>query len=261
VKHERAALVASIRLQPRAGADAREAGSYHASVPSDASKLGPYRTPTTRHDDDVEEASADLPRICPDCAGTLAGILFEHSPLGFVSVFRCDGCRGHFVTHDAMQAVATRAIRQVKARTAGYGEPAGDAERTKLCPLCNLSMTHAFFGHGCPVLVDVCADHGTWFDAHELEIALDALAAGVRWTRPGRNEAPPPSSGPAATAPSLALPFIPPASQWVALADIAATARALADAAHEGDLAKIRELDETLRAHVEKLLRLAGSPI
>jgi hypothetical protein len=45
-------------------------------------------------------------------------------------------------------------------------------------------MTAGYFCHGCPMMVDVCVAHGTWFDHAKLEVALDAIERGARYEIP-----------------------------------------------------------------------------
>jgi hypothetical protein len=101
-----------------------------------------------------------------------------------IAVERCDVCKGHYVTHDAMEALVKGRPRSSEARRDGYAPPPGDASREVECPRCGDAMKLGFFGHGCSVRVDVCALHGTWFDALDLEMALDAVSAGTPWLRP-----------------------------------------------------------------------------
>ena len=44
-----------------------------------------------------------------------------------------------------------------------------DGEHGLKCPNCQASMTESTFADDCPVLVDRCAEHGTWLDAGEIK--------------------------------------------------------------------------------------------
>jgi Zn-finger nucleic acid-binding protein len=46
------------------------------------------------------------------------------------------------------------------------------------CPDCEKVMSRRQFAAGAGVIVDVCRDHGTWFDAHELPQVIDFAMRG-----------------------------------------------------------------------------------
>jgi len=46
------------------------------------------------------------------------------------------------------------------------------------CPVCGSMMNRRNFGGGSGVIVDVCARHGTWFDAGELPRVLSFVESG-----------------------------------------------------------------------------------
>jgi len=46
------------------------------------------------------------------------------------------------------------------------------------CPLCHTSMNRVNFGKVSGVIVDVCRDHGTWFDPGELTTVVAFAASG-----------------------------------------------------------------------------------
>lgn len=48
------------------------------------------------------------------------------------------------------------------------------------CPKCNNMMNRLNFARRSGVIVDVCSQHGTWFDAGELALALQLVARGGR---------------------------------------------------------------------------------
>lgn len=48
-------------------------------------------------------------------------------------------------------------------------ENLADGQHGLQCPVCEQKMTEAPLGDDCPVLVDRCAEHGTWLDAGEIK--------------------------------------------------------------------------------------------
>jgi hypothetical protein len=163
-----------------------------------------------------------------------------------VVVLQCSACAGHFVTHVAMEALNRG--RKRSAFGGGYAPPRNPVGRTLHCPCCEEPMSTQYFAHGCAVLVDVCVEHGSWFDARELDIALDALSAGVKWGSPkGRKNVEPPSPRPAEPAPE-------DAASAVDLEGVARLARLIVAAAERGDLERVRSLAADLDARIARAL-------
>jgi Zn-finger nucleic acid-binding protein len=46
------------------------------------------------------------------------------------------------------------------------------------CPVCRGKMDRVNFARVSGVVVDVCADHGTWFDLNELHLIVDFIISG-----------------------------------------------------------------------------------
>jgi Zn-finger nucleic acid-binding protein len=206
---------------------------------SAAGSGNPYRSPGSRDDESADEASDSgdaetRDGNCPACRGDL-----EERELDGVVVTACKLCAGHFVMHDAMLALAEKHAAKRSGSHSPYAPRERTPERTLRCPTCDRAMTRSFFAHGCPVLVDVCVEHGTWFDARELEMCLSAVGAGARWTRPASTP--------------LQEPMTAEGPQRRALIAIARVAEALARAARSGDVREIQ-------ARFEQLRRLFNAP-
>jgi Zn-finger nucleic acid-binding protein len=203
---------------------------------SDAGDMGPYRSPSRQ----VEDDGSEDPVVVGDCPACPTGTLRAYE-VDVVEVLRCSACAGHFVTHEAMTLLASERAKQARTDSSGgYAPPRTHPDRTLHCPSCDQPMSAAYFGHGCAVRVDVCADHGTWFDAHELDIALDAVSAGVRWVRPARSEAASP-------------PRPPPPHTRAGFGDVRRLGHALVRAA-------VREDQRDVEAIVTELETLLGWP-
>ncbi len=102
-------------------------------------------------------------RGCPRCEAEL-----EVRSVGGVIVGACPKAHGLFVTHTA--------LRNVKKATPGVVAAIDEApavtsvgQEDALCPTCGETMSRAM-ANG--VQTDVCATHGTWFDAGELRAAM-----------------------------------------------------------------------------------------
>jgi Zn-finger nucleic acid-binding protein len=111
---------------------------------------------------------------CPDCRCALAAF-----PCGTGTLYDCDRCGGQFLEHAALRDL----IEQHDRLDAGLSRPRPstlriDRVRYIACPACGSMMNRRNFGGGSAVIVDVCAKHGTWFDAGELPRVLAFVEAG-----------------------------------------------------------------------------------
>jgi len=117
-------------------------------------------------------------RRCPRCDQHLIGRLVSD-----VLLDECDGCGGVFVDAAALERIL-KERRQARADAllgaiprAELAPPSGDGPVYVKCPDCSTLMNRRAFARGAGVVVDVCRQHGTWFDAGELprviEFAMD----------------------------------------------------------------------------------------
>ena len=128
--------------------------------------------------------------LCPRCQLPLAA---QRSRA--ISALGCGGCGGVWVDNDN----ARRALADATVDAVQLSQSAGRAARRSVstgssglrCPACERAMTRLRLSPS-NVEVDLCHDHGTWFDRDELAAAL----------RPD----PSPASGPATAAAPIAAP-------------------------------------------------------
>ena len=119
---------------------------------------------------------ADAP--CPRCDRPLAGRL-----VGDVVIDECGGCAGVFLDKLAIERVVTDR-RQARAEALLGALQRGDAPLVPAgrmyvkCPSCRVVMNRKQFATGARVVVDVCRDHGTFFDAGELPRIIDFVMRG-----------------------------------------------------------------------------------
>lgn len=141
----------------------------------------------------VELRAAAIPPIprdgkCPRCDGKLRVHLTERAELIECS----DGCGGIWCSRetferlqrDSRRAAATGAsdapAEEIKT---SLGAPAGAKRQYVPCPTCGDLMQRRMFRHegrGSGIVLDVCRDHGVWFDADELQSALAFVRSSVR---------------------------------------------------------------------------------
>jgi Zn-finger nucleic acid-binding protein len=79
---------------------------------------------------------------------------------------------------------AEQAAELEAARSAGLGTvmEAIRSEGTRTCPQCGKAMTKLQYADYSAIVVDECAEHGTWLDGDELQ-RIEAYAEGFRAAR------------------------------------------------------------------------------
>ena len=125
---------------------------------------------------------------CPRCDGRLRVHLLPSA-----EVVECaDGCGGLWCTRetferlqkDARHAAATGATAAPAEEVpASLGAPDGAKRQYVPCLTCGQLMQRRMFRHdgrGSGIVLDVCRDHGVWFDADELSHALAFVRSSVR---------------------------------------------------------------------------------
>lgn len=130
-------------------------------------------------------------RLCPRC--TSAHLVARL--VGDVLLDECPECLGIFVDVAALdrilserrQSRAEAVLGALGALTApGQGNPPDSTPSQPpgpmyvRCPDCHNVMNRRNFARGARVIVDVCRDHGTWFDANELpQVIHFAMGGGL----------------------------------------------------------------------------------
>ena len=104
---------------------------------------------------------------CPRCKIELRTV----TPNGALS---CSRCGGGFCSRSTLAAL----LRQVEIappadRDVRPSSSAGGPARYVTCPVCSELMLRRNFGESSGVVVDVCSQHGVWFDRGELGTILE----------------------------------------------------------------------------------------
>ncbi len=115
---------------------------------------------------------------CPVCAVPL----FERR-LGNAWVEECTQCHGLFITVSHFQHLVQHASQAPKpdAARASPAAPRAPASATvvyRRCPECNELMQRRNYERASGVVVDICALHGHWLDANELEAIGRFISSG-----------------------------------------------------------------------------------
>jgi Zn-finger nucleic acid-binding protein len=122
---------------------------------------------------------------CPRCAHRLS------APTGGTGAaladegrYECTACGGIFVDRAALERILAREARpdlgESTTHTTSHAIAAHVSEPVRYlhCPMCNTIMNRVHFAHHSGVVVSVCKEHGTWFDAGELTTVIEFVSAG-----------------------------------------------------------------------------------
>lgn len=137
-------------------------------------------------------------KLCPVC-GPGHELYARSLEEGVVTVLECDRCAGVWVGQRIFGLLETRAKQNVEL----WGEPPSpNPGRTgsqpgssfyRACVECGKLMNRRNYGHRSGIIVDVCREHGLWFDLGELDDILawvrrGGLAAAAERTREAARE-------------------------------------------------------------------------
>ncbi|HJZ92204.1 MAG TPA: zinc ribbon domain-containing protein [Gemmataceae bacterium] len=152
------------------------------------------------------DAGADTKLLCPACQD---GHRLVSRQIGdHVMVLECGRCAGFWMEHEVFRrqvelarsdALPAGTLMDSPQRVAArVGLPAGSVagERGSFyrpCPVCRDLMNRRNYGQDSGVILDMCKEHGLWFDA-------DELARVLAWVRAGGGREPTPAKGPSAQA-------------------------------------------------------------
>jgi Zn-finger nucleic acid-binding protein len=115
---------------------------------------------------------------CPRCSGQLAAFGGDPGRL-----YDCPSCGGQFVEHALFRDLLERreicgaAVPRRALRATARVSPT-EPIRYIPCPSCRALMNRQNFGGTSGVVVDLCAEHGVWFDRGELPRVLEFVESG-----------------------------------------------------------------------------------
>lgn len=172
----------------------RCAGCFHLNYPGDLHCRGCGNELGLMPDHEASDAR------CPDCKQPLRTFA---SSVGLLQA--CERCGGQMVSHDLLRALIEEREalgRQVAALAdVPRGNPLESAVRYRGCAICGDMMNRKNFGGISGIIVDVCAKHGTFFDAGELPRVLAFVRrGGLAKAQAALQQAPKPGQGGAAGA-------------------------------------------------------------
>lgn len=118
-------------------------------------------------------------RSCPRCDEQLGGRL-----VGDIVVDECIACHGLWLDHVAVKRIVTdrqqaraESLLGALPNTLKYEiQPPG--KMYIKCPICRVVMNRKLFATGSGVVIDVCKDHGAFFDTGELPRVIEYVMEG-----------------------------------------------------------------------------------
>ena len=119
------------------------------------------------------------PEKCPRCRVDMNAVIIGSSHLR-----ECPHCEGIWADADTLHQICDD--REQQAAVLGMAAPVATQESVDLeqnirympCPVCGKLMNRVNFAHCSHVIVDVCSQHGTWFDRDELRRIVEFIRAG-----------------------------------------------------------------------------------
>jgi Zn-finger nucleic acid-binding protein len=114
---------------------------------------------------------------CPRC-----GIGLQRLEIGKISLSECERCSGLWSDAETFESICLDRDQQTAALAYFGGhtdvEPAKIPIRYVPCPHCKQLMNRSNFAHSSGVIVDLCKEHGVWFDPGELPKIVDFIENG-----------------------------------------------------------------------------------
>jgi Zn-finger nucleic acid-binding protein len=129
---------------------------------------------------DRRDPSAEAPtELCPRCKTNLEAVV-----VGASNVRECPKCEGIWTDTETLRQIC--ADREKQAAVLGMPTHLPSNEGVELekqirylpCPVCGDLMNRINFANFSNVIVDVCREHGTWFDRDELRRIVEFIRAG-----------------------------------------------------------------------------------
>lgn len=120
-----------------------------------------------------------LPLHCPGCSGDMKPVQLAQTPM-----HSCDQCGSTWLAPNDFAALcADREARGAVMTALGASgvaptPPTPGKVRYVHCPVCDKVMNRVNFGKMSGIVVDVCKNHGVWFERDELRGVLQFVANG-----------------------------------------------------------------------------------
>jgi Zn-finger nucleic acid-binding protein len=129
------------------------------------------------HELGLEPVAQPSHLVCPDCKHQLKAFSDSNGTL-----HACEGCGGQLVSHGLLRALLES--REILGSVAGSVvaaprvNPLAQPVRYRPCPACQQMMNRKNFGSTSGIVIDICSNHGSFFDAGELPRVLEFVRRG-----------------------------------------------------------------------------------
>jgi Zn-finger nucleic acid-binding protein len=129
--------------------------------------------------DRKDSAALAAPELCPRCRVEMNAVV-----VGASNLRECPRCEGIWTDTATLRQIC--ADREKQAAVLGMAPPAppqtivetADQIHYLPCPVCKELMNRVNFASFSGVIVEVCRQHGTWFDRDELRRIVEFIRAG-----------------------------------------------------------------------------------
>jgi Zn-finger nucleic acid-binding protein len=127
---------------------------------------------------DRTEVAAETHELCPRCRVEMGAVL-----IGQTHLEECPKCEGIWADADSLQKICADREQQAAVLGMATALPAESVPFEEHihyipCPICKGLMNRVNFAHCSQVVVNVCRQHGTWFDKDQLRRIVEFIRAG-----------------------------------------------------------------------------------
>lgn len=124
------------------------------------------------------EEPAPTTALCPRCKVNMQAVL-----IGKENLRECPKCEGIWVDAASLKKICEDREEQTAVLGTAAALPGGDANLEEQihyipCPVCSSFMNRVNFAHCSHVIVNVCSQHGTWFDKDQLRRIVEFIRGG-----------------------------------------------------------------------------------
>ena len=123
------------------------------------------------------EVDTEKTELCPRCRVNMQAVV-----IGKTNLRECPKCEGIWADTASLQKIYED--REEQAAVLGDAAPLPDDNQWEAnihylpCPICNKLMNRVNFAHCSHVVVNVCREHGTWFDKDQLRRIVEFIRGG-----------------------------------------------------------------------------------
>src|SRR5208282_4603355 len=129
--------------------------------------------------DRKDSATPGKPELCPRCNSNLEAVV-----IGTSNVRECPHCEGIWTDTETLRQICADQEKQSAVLGMPTHLPSNEGVEIEKqvrylpCPVCGDLMNRVNFANFSNVIVDVCREHGTWFDRDELRHIVEFIRAG-----------------------------------------------------------------------------------